>query len=380
MDATYKKRMDLCMKKKLFLIGVSFCLITSVRAVGFVREYIAPPVKGQVHASTVVEIENGYFVAWFEGSKESAADVSIKGAARIGGKWSEKRVIAKVNEESPHWNPVLRKADDGRLCLYFKVGRNCSDWRTYTMESFDQGKNWSAPRELVQGDVSGGRGPVKNKCLQLFSGRLLAGASREFDPSSMELKMLWRSFVDISDDDGRTWRRSQLFPVPENMPSWGEGKPFGVIQPTLWEDGKGVHALLRSTDGWVWRTDSVDSGETWNICRRTSLQNLNSGLDCVYASDNKLYLVLNGPSRVTRPGGWGPRDHLEIMVSPDSGESWNSFMVLENGKGKKPDAPWVEYSYPAIIESRSGSLIVTYTSKRKQICFCEILLCSKKKD
>jgi predicted neuraminidase len=68
------------------------------------------------------------------------------------------------------------------------------------------------------------------------------------------------------------------------------------------------------------------------------------------------------------------------MVSPDSGESWNSFMVLENGKGKKPDAPWVEYSYPAIIESRSGSLIVTYTSKRKQICFCEILLCSKKKD
>ena len=68
MDATYKKRMDLCMKKKLFLIGVSFCLITSVRAVGFVREYIAPPVKGQVHASTVVEIENGYFVAWFEGS------------------------------------------------------------------------------------------------------------------------------------------------------------------------------------------------------------------------------------------------------------------------------------------------------------------------
>ena len=123
--------------------------------------------------------------------------MAIRGSRRIGGKWEPVRTFAKVNPESPHWNPVLRRADDGRIELFFKVGRNCADWRTYVQESRDEGRTWSAARELVPGDVWGGRGPVKNKCLKLKNGRWLAPASREFDPADQwKLETLWRVFAE----------------------------------------------------------------------------------------------------------------------------------------------------------------------------------------
>ena len=336
-------------------------------------EFIAAPVAGHVHASTLVPIggDGDCFVAWFEGTRESAGDVAICGARRRNGVWKAKRTLAKINPESPHWNPVLRRADDGRLCLYFKVGRNCADWRTYVQESRDDGETWSAARELVCGDVSGGRGPVKNKCLRLKSGRWLAGASREFDPRHLDLTVCWRSFVDISDDDGRTWRRSSDFPVPADAPKWGK-HPFGVIQPTLWEDGEGVHAFLRATDGWIWRADSADNGETWCECYRSSLENINSGIDCVRTSDGRLYLVLNGCNRDGKERGWGSRNHLEIQESSDGGKTWKAFKVLADDALRQEDGRRSEYSYPAIVELRKGVLAVTYTYNRRQIAFATL--------
>lgn len=80
------------------------------------EEFIAPPVTGHVHASTLVALKDGgYFAAWFEGSKEGAQDVAIYGAARKRCIWSEKHVLAKVNPSSPHWNPVLRRVHAGRM-------------------------------------------------------------------------------------------------------------------------------------------------------------------------------------------------------------------------------------------------------------------------
>ena len=314
------------------------------------KEFIARPVSGHVHASTVLPMDdNGFMAAWFEGSKEGDPDVAIWGAVRRDGKWSEKRVLAKVNADAPHWNPVLRRAADGRISLYFKVGRNCSDWRTYVIDSRDEGGSWSAPRELVIGDVSGGRGPVRNKCLRLASGRWLAPASREIGN--------WRAFIDRSDDDGQTWTASD----PVRMPD-AKSKD-GVIQPTLWiaADGR-IRAYLRSNTGFVWETESTDDGVTWSVARRTSVPNNNSGIDLVKASDGCLYLVLN-----TASGNWASRSVLEIWRSLDDGATWTPWHVLE-----KENAG--EFSYPCIVESEPGVLTVTYTWKRRQIAFVRISL------
>ena len=76
-----------------------------------------------------------------------------------------------------NWNPVLFYREDGTLLLFYKQGQQIASWRTLVMQSADDGVSWSEPAELVPGDVSGGRGPVRNKPIRLASGRVLAGAS-----------------------------------------------------------------------------------------------------------------------------------------------------------------------------------------------------------
>lgn len=340
------------------MASILFCMSSSAGET-VVEEFANGPVEGHVHASTLIPLKDGgVLVAWFEGSREGAPDVAIRGACRIDGVWQPVRTFAKVNPDSPHWNPVLRRADDGRLELFFKVGRNCSDWRTYVQESRDEGASWSTPRELVFGEVRGGRGPVKNKCLRLKSGRWLAPASREIG--------VWRAFADISDDDGRTWRAGAEMPVPT---LGGESK-FGVIQPSFWEDSKGdVHALLRSNEGHVWRADSKDAGETWCEVYSTGLENLNSGLDCLKASDGNLYLVFNGYTN--GKNGWGHRNHLELRVSKDNGTTWALVRVLADDVVRQPDGRGTEFSYPAVVEVRPRVLGVSFTWNRRRIRYVE---------
>ena len=351
------------MKKPVTFFSLALCgaLLAAAREPEILtQEFIAPPVEGHVHASTLLPLtDGGYLAAWFEGTKEGAGDVAIKGSRRRNGRWEPVRVLAKVNDDAPHWNPVLWRADDGRIVLFFKVGRNCSDWRTYVRESRNEGETWTPPRELIAGEVRGGRGPVRNKCLRLANGRWLAPASREIGH--------WRAFVDISDDDGRTWRASPEFPVPADAPA-----KFGVIQPTLWADASGVHALLRANDGWIWQTDSADGGETWRELYRSPLENINSGIDCVRASDGRLYLVLNGADPSRKKGTWGSRSHLELRSSSDGGKTWQTCRVLADDAPRQSDGRGTEFSYPAIREPRPGVLAITFTWNRRQIRFIEL--------
>ena len=146
------------------------------------------------HASTVLPLDGGKaLAAWFGGSREGSVDVGIWLAEKDGSGFSEARQVAGSME--PHWNPVLLQYPDGRIYLFYKVGREIPDWRTYVRESGDEGITWSDPRELVPGNRSGSRGLVRNKPLLLKSGRVIAPAS--------VVKGLWRCFMDLSDDGGR---------------------------------------------------------------------------------------------------------------------------------------------------------------------------------
>lgn len=330
----------------LLLLAVLFMLAPCRATV--IEEMVIPPWKGHVHASSLLPLKDGgYLAVWFQGSREGASDVGIAMSRRVKGAWEPSRTVAKVADVA-HWNPVLRRGNDGRIVLYFKVGAKIAGWKTWLRESQDEGVTWTEPRELVPGDDTGGRGPVKNKCLRLADGRWLAPASVERGP--------WRAFVDASDDDGHTWTRSDL-PVPADF-----GRK-GVIQPSLWQSPDGsVHALLRSNTGALWRSDSTDGGRTWSTIHATDIPNNNSGIDLVRASDGVIYLARNVSAK-----DWGPRTCLELWASADEGATWRRVRTLAQAeKG--------EFSYPAIVESRPGVLALTFTWKRAQIRFVEIPL------
>lgn len=316
----------------------------------------------ECHASTVLPLKSGrVLVAYFAGTYEKHDDVGIWLSIREDGVWRKPRCIAKV-EDSAHWNPVLYQTEEG-VRLIFKVGKTIPAWRSYTMLSVDEGEHWSEPVPMAADHPA--NGPVRNKPLWLSDGRWLA-------PNSDESEAGWYPRVDESTDGGRTFHR--MAPIPLNRtdavaPDYMAGQ--GAIQPTLWESAPGhVHALLRTAEGHIYRSDSADGGRTWCCAYPTALPNNNSGIDLVQVR-GKLYLVLN-------PVGLAPRYRtpLTVKVSADNGATFTDFCVLEDQLFDEPHNRYGGFAYPAITQM-DDTLYITYTHNRKAISFCQIDLTKK---
>ncbi len=326
-----------------------------------IKEFVCEKLPTEnCHATTVLPLDDGtVLAAWFGGTKEGTDDVDIWVSRRDENGWS-KPAIAACDKDIPYWNPVLFGHADGKISLFFKYGKKIPSWRTARCISLDGGKTFGAHEELIKGDRSGGRGPVKNKCIRLESGRILA-------PASCELKG-WHCFVDISDDDGITWRKSarvktEYAPPILNILNKHNSNKIPMIQPTLWESEPGtVHMLTRTAVGKIYRSDSTDGGETWCQAYETELLNNNSGIDLVKTPDGALWLVSNPVGE-----NWGERSPLTLQKSTDNGATWETVFTFEE---EKLDS---EFSYPA-IEYLNGSLHITYTYERINIAYWKIEL------
>lgn len=297
----------------------------------------------QCHASTVVQAADGDIIAaWFAGTAEKDDDVGIWGARLHDKKWSEPKVLAKVNQTA-HWNPALFRDKENNLYLFFKVGPEINEWQTYWMKSSDNGATWSDAVELVPGD-HGGRGPVRSAPIILSDGSWLAPASTEARG--------WKSFVDRSTDGGATWERSADFEVDREMLG---GK--NCIQPTLWESDPGhVHALLRTPHKFIWKAESKDYGKTWAPVEKTELPNNNSGIEAVRLPDGRVLLCYNPVS-----GNWGARTPLDLAISADDGKTWKTVAHIEDD----PDTE-SEFSYPS-MKLMEGGVVLTYTWQRDRV-------------
>ena len=140
----------------------------------------------------------------------------------------------------------------------------------------------------------------------------------------------------------------------------GRPNPYGAIQPSLWEDEAGVHALLRTSQGYLYRTDSEDLGRSWSQPASSGIPNNNSGIDLVKAPDGTLYLACNPVGE-----NWGARSPISLLISKDGGAHWEHLTHLVTMPG--------EYSYPAVLW-QDGCLLITHTWQRKSIQFWKIRL------
>jgi len=308
----------------------------------------------ECHAASIAPTDDGGWLAvWFAGSHERHPDVAIWSSHRNpAGYWSAPKRIARAVEEA-HWNPVLFKAPDKRMHLWFKTGVSVPQWKTWTQVSDDDGRSWGPARVLVPGDT-GGRGPVKNKPIVLSDGAWLAGASTEVRHG--DKSETWDIFLDRSTDKGESWKRT-----PDIACDRRRITGHGVIQPTIWESSPGnVHLLCRSTCKRVCRSDSADGGKTWSSVVRTDLPHNNSGIDLARLDDGRLVLCCN-----PLVGGWPLRSPLSLLLSKDNGRKWTRFADLETEKGG-------EFSYPAIVASGPDEVAVAWTWKRRRICFQKV--------
>ncbi len=299
------------------------------------------------HAPTLVETTGGdVLAAWFGGTGEGAPDVAIYLARFTGQAWGAPQKIA-AQEGIPLWNPVLFRAADGGLRLYYKVGPTIPAWTGCYLFSRDDGRSWSAPSALPAGLL----GPAKNKPITLQNGDILS-------PTSAETWRSWSAWVELSRDGGLNWTRHGPITAPP-APLSGDGEPFsaefrGVIQPAVWESSPNrLRMLLRATRpvGWVCVSDSEDGGRTWSAARATGVPNPNSGIDAIRLENGRVVLACNPVHTERSP--------LSLLVSNDNGESWPERTDLEDGPG--------EYSYPSILQSADGRIHLVYTYRRETI-------------
>lgn len=311
------------------------------------------------HASTILVLDDGtVLIAYFAGHAEGNDDVGIWLSRYVDGNWQDPVCIAK-NEALPHWNPVLFQ-DNDQIRLVYKVGPNVAGWTSRTMLSADQGMTWTKAVRYPEPNEAGG--PVRSKPILLSNGRLLA-------PNSDETQTCWLPRVDVSDNGGASFQIAAYVPIntkDPGMANYISGK--GAIQPTLWESSPGhVHMLMRTTCGFIFRSDSDDFGMSWCEAYNTHLPNNNSGIE-IARDGSVLYLVMNPVS-----GNWASRNPLVVRRSVDNGRTFDHFLTLDACDIDPLLQIDAEYSYPsAVVAGRK--LHVAYTYNRRQIAWCTIEL------
>lgn len=346
----------------------------------------------ECHASTIAEMPNGDLVAsFFGGTKERNPDVCIwvcrksKGAkewtrpvkvadgvfrlgtdeASIAGITAETtdavggKATSSVMKRKACWNPVLYLMPDGKLTLFFKIGKNVSDWTGWIVTSTDGGKTWSKRRALPEGFL----GPIKNKP-ELVDNRLICPSSTETDG--------WKIHFEIYNIKTKQWKyvgpvdADMEYPTSDMLKKDKTKRPILCIQPSILrhKDGR-LQVLCRTRNGRLATSFSSDGGETWSKVELTELPNNNSGTDAVTLNDGRHILVYN--DFATLPGTpKGVRTPISLAISSD-GLHWQHLLTLE-------DSPISQYSYPAIIQGHDGCLHVLYTWRRQRIAYKKIKL------
>lgn len=307
------------------------------------------------HASTIVELPNGdLLAAWFGGTAESKPDVAIWGSRKTNGHWSAPVELVR-ERETPCWNPVYFYTRDKRLWFYYKYGTSPTTWSAGRRYSDDDGKTWSAIEHLPAGLY----GPIRAKPLVLNDGTVVSG-------TSVESYRNWAVWIERSTDNGKTFTKIGPITVPQpavqpaessgsrDAAGWNDWKQTdGIIQPSVVSlGGKHLRLYARSTarTGKVCVADSYDAGQSWTQARPLDVLNPNSGIDALALKDGRIVLVYNNTSSGRTP--------LNLAVSTD-GEKFTMFYTLENTPG--------EYSYPSMIQGKSGDVHITYTWNRQKI-------------
>lgn len=320
-----------------------------------------PPSHGtQVHGSTLLVRDHEVLVAWFSGPHEGATESTIHVLRRAQG--LSTITALEQHDELPHWNPVLAEGPDGRVWLFFKRGVSIDEWTTWVCRSGDGGRTWSLATELVEGDRSGGRGPVRQQPLTHRGLWLAPGSVEVWSP------LAWDSFIDISDDGGLTWEQTSL---PLDHASI---QGAGCIQPCLVRLPHGeLVTLARSTAGRVFRS-ATDDPRSWPPLEPTALPNSNSGLAASVLPDGRIIVAHNDAS-----DNWGGRARLLLSASTDGGHSWATVRKVEDGGRAGAEGRPIatartgvvttgdgEFSYPS-MSIVDDEVWITYSWQRRSI-------------
>ncbi len=217
----------------------------------------------------------------------------------------------------------------------------------WCVRSGDGGKTWTDHQRLIEGYCGAFIGAICTR-----EGRLVVPLQElRYNPPRHV------TIVFVSDDGGRTWRKSL------DLDIGGNGMEDGGFEATVAERRDGsLLVLMRTTRESLWKAESRDGGFTWTAPTPTSLQASNSPAFLLTLRSGWLALVWNPlhpdgrpdwPRRVKPRYAEKPdsvyREELLLAFSNDGGASWTPPTVLAKQPGGR-----LRYAY--LFERRPGEL------------------------
>lgn len=348
---------------------------------------IVPSPKGFLcHALSGIKYQDSFIFAYYAGQtsyQHGGVAMSVQNiyiTRGNSGHWQEPAIVATPNEVQRNnqacFDPVLFETD-GRLYLFYRIGKSPRDWSGFVKVSDDAGVSWSKAIALPLNYL----GPAKCKPLITKNGKnLICGSSTQRENGSISKKFNEPCGQDgwVSVDILENFKNIENF---SNQQAWNKGKAIGyelrgpgsvVIQPAIWHD-QGLpdmlHMLCRSNRGKLVYSCSHDNGLTWAFGDESELPSNYSAIDIVqikqgiFMAWNPLEKPLQGDAR------WKlVLSRLALGVAPGLVNAWKDEVVLEEDVTKQR-----EYSFPTIITSAEG-LFVAYACNRQEIRLAKIAI------
>lgn len=354
------------------------CLLDCVEA-------LIPNAFASVHAADLLELPNGDLLcAWFAGSDEGNADISIAVSRLPAGasQWENARIVSDDPERSEQ-NPSLFLTPAGEVWLMYtaQVSRPPEGSQQFNLQytaeirrkvSKDLGYSWGETEVMFERPGSF----CRQKIQVLSNGRWIFGNWICFPDESRNGSDI--TVVQISDDEGKTWR---CVDVPES-----QGRVHGNIVEM--ENGK-LLMLLRSrfADN-IYLSSSEDYGENWTVPVRTELPNNNSSISAIRLQSGGVAVVYNEVrfNDDTEKTVWPhQRCPVTVAISDDGGKTWPYKRIIENGEGfvgRYNDINNRRYEYPVMMQGRDGKIHVAYSYRTrkcvKYVCVDESWIRGKK--
>lgn len=333
---------------------------------GTVEAMIPPGVYKTAHAPALLELKNGDMLcAWFAGSFEGSADVSVVCARLPKGAdaWLEPVPISCDPHRSEQ-NPSLFAGPDGAVWAMYTAqldrmpGKDNMQFTSVIrcQKSFDGGKSWSTYETMFPREGSFCRQPIQ----VLSNGRWIFG---NWLCSDSETGLAGDPTVfQVSDDRGKTWK---VVEMPQS---------HGRVHANVVELDEGhLVAFMRSRSAdYIYRSESDDWGETWSVPIPTPLPNNNSSISALRLQSGRIAIAYN-PTCTSEPANgvaaWpGLRCPVAVALSEDGGNTFPMIRYMERGEGYVGDENKTnnkQYEYPYLMQSKDGMLHLAFAYKTR---------------
>ncbi len=301
-----------------------------------------------------IELKDGrvlFVYTHFTGGGDDHASAFLAGRYSTDGGKSWDATDTRILENEAGFNVMsvsLLRLADGRIAMFYLTKHSLEDCRPVVRFSKDEAATWSPPVAMIP-DAEVGYYVLNNdRVIQLKDGRLVAPVALHNSPEWEKPDWVGRVLCYLSDDAGRTWRRSQSI-LQAHAPDSGKrnlAQEPGVVEL---RDGR-VMMFVRSNAGSQLVSHSSDGGETWSALAPSTLQSPTSPatIERIPGSD-RLVCVWNDHANIAAELR-GKRTPLSLAISEDEGKTWHPSITLFDN----PDG-W--YCYTAMDFTKDAILL-----------------------